>query len=142
MAAKKLSKDKLQEIHTEAKERFREIVDFEGSERDLMEDDKAFSIGENDSQWEPDDVRSRKGSGRSYLTIMRSNQFTDHIKNQQRQNKPSIKISPTDEGAQEEIAKLHQGIIRQVQYESKANQARQAGFDDAVDEGQIGRAHV
>lgn len=135
MAGKKLSKDKLQEIHTEAKERFREIVDFEGSERDLMEDDKVFSVGENDNQWEDGDVISRKSSGRSFLTIMRSNQFTDHIKNQQRQAKPAIKISPTDEGAQEEIAKIHQGIVRQVQYESKANQARQAGFDDAVDEG-------
>lgn len=131
----KSDKDELAEIHQEAKERFQEIQDFEGAERLAMLDDKAFATGENDAQWDPNDVSSRKGSGRSYLTIMRSNQFTDHIKNQQRQNKPSIKISPTDQGAQEEEAKRRQGLIRKIQYESKASQARQAGFDDAVDEG-------
>lgn len=132
---KKLSKKRLEEIHLEAKERFKEINDFEGSERQKMLDDKAFEVGENNKQWDPGDVKSRKISGRSFLTIMRSNQFTDHVKNQQRQNKPSIRISPTDEGANEEEAKRRQGLIRKIQYESKAAQARQAGFDDAVDEG-------
>lgn len=123
------------EIHTLAKERFQEILTFEGQERDAMLDDKAFAVGENNDQWDQDDVNRRKGSGRSFLTIMRSNQFTDYVKNQQRQNKPSVKISPTDQGAQEEEARRRQGLIRKIQYESKASQARQAGFDDAVDEG-------
>ncbi len=127
--------DEWKEIHELAKERFQEILDFESRERDAMLDDKAFAVGENNAQWNPNDVNSRKGSGRSYLTIMRSNQFTDYVKNQQRQNKPSIRISPTDQGAAEEEAKRRQGLIRKIQYESKASQARQAGFDDAVDEG-------
>ena len=132
----KLPKKKLEEIHESALEQFQEILDFENTERSKMLDDKIFSIGADDDQWEnASDVTNRKSSGRSHLTIMRLNQFTDHIKNQQRQNKPSIKISPTDEGAQEEIAERRQGLIRHIQYESKANQARQAGFDDAVDEG-------
>lgn len=125
----------LKEIHELAKERFQEVVDFEGSERSLMLDDKEFSLGEDNAQWNGDDVSSRERSGRSFLTIMRSNQFTDHIKNNARKNKPSIKISPTDEGAQEDAAKRRQGLVRHIQYESKANQARQAGFDDSVDEG-------
>ena len=120
------------EIHELAKARFQEIVDFEGQERDAMLDDKAFAVGENNAQWDANDVNSRKSSGRSFLTIMRSNQYTDYVKNQQRQNKPSIKISPTDQGAQEEEATRRQGLIRKIQYESKASQARQAGFDDAV----------
>jgi len=124
------------EIHEQALERFQEIFDFEGNERDQMLDDKIFSVGNENDQWENQlDIQNRQASGRSFITIMRSNQFTDHIKNQQRQNKPSIKISPTDEGAQEEIATRRQGLVRHIQYESKANQARQAGFDDAVDEG-------
>lgn len=131
----KLSKTKLEEIHAEAKERFKEIEDFENTERNAMLDDKAFATGENNAQWNDKDVKSRQATNRSFLTIMRSNQFTDHIKNQQRQNKPAIKISPTDEGANEEEAKKRQGLVRKIQYESKASQARQAGFDDAVDEG-------
>ncbi len=127
--------DEWAEIHTLAKERFKEIVDFESHERDMMLDDKAFAVGENNAQWDPDDASAREGSGRSFLTIMRSNQYTDYVKNQQRQNKPSVRISPTDQGAQEEEAKRRQGLVRKIQYESKASQARQAGFDDAVDEG-------
>lgn len=123
------------EIHTLAKERFKEIINFESRERDNMLDDKAFAVGENNAQWASNDVTRRESSGRSFLTIMRSNQFTDYVKNQQRQNKPSIRISPTDQGAQEEEAKRRQGLVRKIQYESKASQARQAGFDDAVDEG-------
>jgi len=105
---KKLTND---EIHTEAKERFQEILDFEGTERNEMENDKQFAVGENNAQWDSKNVRSRKSSGRSFLTIMRSNQFTNHVKNQQRQRKVSIKISPTDLGAQEEIATLRQGQV-------------------------------
>lgn len=127
--------EELTEIHTLAKERFKEIEDFESIERDIMLDDKAFAVGENNAQWDPDDANRREGSGRTFITIMRSNQFTDYVKNQQRQNKPSVRISPTDEGANEEEAKRRQGLIRKIQYESKASQARQAGFDDAVDEG-------
>ena len=130
---RKYESEKYREIHRKAKEQFQEILEFEGPERMKMADDKRFSIGENNSQWDDNDVRTRKLTGRSYLTIMRSNQFTDHVKNQQRQNKPAIKISPEDEGAMPEIAELHQAIIKQIQYESKAQQARQAGFDDAVD---------
>ncbi len=124
-----------EEIHKLAKERFKEILDFENAERLVMLDDKAFSVGEDNAQWDPTDARNREASGRTFLTIMRSNQFTDHIKNQTRQNKPSIKISPTDQGAAEEEATRRQGLVRKIQYESKAAQARQAAFDDAVDEG-------
>lgn len=129
------TEEELAEIHALAKERFQEILDFESSERDNMLDDKAFSVGENNAQWDDRDAKSRQNSGRTFLTIMRSNQFTDHIKNQNRQNKPAIKISPTDQGANEEEAKRRQGLVRKIQYESKASQARQIGFDDAVDEG-------
>lgn len=127
--------EEYRKIHERAKEQFEEIHEFEASERILMGDDKDFALGENNKQWLEDDWKARANSGRSYLTIMRSNQFTDHIKNQNRQNKPSIKISPTDEGAQEKVAERRQGLIRNIQYESKAQQARQEGFDDCVDEG-------
>jgi len=132
---KKTAEEVQEEIHTLALERFKEIQDYEGSERIVMEDDKKFSIGEDDDQWNPDDVTSRKNSRRSFLTIMRSNQFTDFTKNQARQSKASIKISPTDSGANEKFAERRQGLVRQIQYESIASQARQAAFDDSVDEG-------
>lgn len=128
-------KNNWEEIHAEAKERFQEILDFESVEREKMLDDKKFALGEDDAQWDSEDVRSRANTKRSYLTVMRSNQFTDHVKNQQRQNKPSIKISPTDEGAQEKVATRRQGLVRHIQYESIASQARQGAFDDSVEEG-------
>ncbi len=45
-----------EEIHTEAKERFQEVLDFESVEREKMLDDKKFALGEDDAQWDSEDV--------------------------------------------------------------------------------------
>ena len=124
-----------QDILDKAKKQFAEIVGFESDQRSEMEDDKRFGLG---IQWDTLDRSNREGAGRPCITILRTNQFTDHIKNQQRQNKPAVKVSPVDEGADEEIADRRQGLIRHIQYESKAQMARQQAFNDAVD---MGRGH-
>jgi len=121
-----------------AMKQFQVIEGYENDQRVLMEEDKDFSLNTNNSQWEEQDWKGRDATGRPFITVMLSNMFTDHVKNQQRQNKPSVKISPTDEGAQEKIATRRQGLVRHISYESKAQMARQQAFDDAVD---MGRGH-
>jgi len=121
-----------EELHEQAVSRFKKIEEFESAERQKMVDDKEFLLID---QWDSKHRRSRELGGREALTVKRVNQFTDHVKNNNRQSKPSIKISPTDEGAQERQAELRQGLIRHIQYDSKAEQARQQAFNEAVDEG-------
>lgn len=115
-----------------ARTRFKDIYDYEAEARRSMEEDLLFAYRD---QWRPVDREKRDGEKRPAITIRRSKQFIDHIKNEERQNKPQIKVSPVDDGAQEEYAKKRQGLIRHIQYESKASQAYQRAYDFSVDMG-------
>lgn len=96
--------------------------------RDALEDLK-FSAGE---QW-PDDVkRDRENDRRPCLTINRLPQFIRQITNDQRQNRPSIKVSPVDDHADIETAKIYQGMIRHIEYSSNADTAYDVAFDSTV----------
>lgn len=115
-----------------ARERKKDVEEYESLTRKLQEIDLGFIYRE---QWLPGDKTKRNGERRPAITIRRSKQFLDRIKNEQRQNKPSIKVSPVDDGAQEVFAKRRQGLIRHIQYDSKANLAFQRAYDFAVDMG-------
>jgi hypothetical protein len=116
----------------EAKDRFAEIEAFESPARTKMLADLVFQYRD---QWNPKARKKRDGENRPCITIRRTNQFTDHIKNEQRQSKPQIKVSPVDDGAQEVYARRRQGLIRHIQYDSRAEQAFQRSYDFAVDMG-------
>ena len=122
------------EIVREAKERLKEVQDWEGVVRPLMVEDKRFDNGE---QWDSEVSKQRKFESRPTLTVPRTNQFTDRLKNEQRQNKPSVKVRPVGD-ADKKPAKYRQGLIRHIQYQSKAQLAYQKAFNDAVT---CGRGH-
>lgn len=112
-----------------ARDRFQLASEAEAELRRDALDDLKFSAGE---QW-PDDVkRSRDLDKRPCLTINRLPQFIRQITNDQRQNRPSIKVSPIDDQADVETAKIFQGIIRHIEYSSDADIAYDTAFDSAV----------
>ena len=120
MATKSSKSDK--KIIERAKKQFDAIKDFEGNNRVEMKDDKRFWLGH---QWDKKARASREVQGfeRPCLTIPRINQFIDYVSNQQRQNKPRIKIKPKDGGAQEKFAENREGIAKHIQNDSKADLA-------------------
>ena len=134
----KISAEKQPEFIAKAKKRWQVIDDYESDQRDEMLDDSKFSVADNDWQWLSDDVTARKASNRPFITVDRTSQFTDNVKNNYRQQNPAIKISPTDEGEQEKIAERRQGLVRHISYTSKAQMARTQAFDDSVT---MGRGH-
>ena len=125
------------EIIELAKERFKEIYDFEGTQRREMEDDLYFAKVD---QWDKDvrAGRSVDGFERPCLTIPRLDQYLDYVNNQQRQNRPAIKVAPIDDGAQEKHAKNRQGLMKNIQYKSKSDLAHQIMFENATN---MGRGH-
>ena len=127
-----MNKEEESEFIQEAIERFNEIESFEADARSLMLADLEFQYRD---QWAPGARKKRDGEARPCITIRRTNQFSDHIKNEQRQNKPQIKVTPVDDGAQEVYAERRQGLIRHIQYDSRAEQAFQRAYDFAVDMG-------
>lgn len=125
------------ELIEEAKAFYIDDLDFESQVRDNMEVDMRMS--NNEDGWEPAARNVRTTEKRPMLSIPRFNQFLNQIKNEQRQNKPSIKVSPrgaNDENIQkqrEKAAENRQGLIRFIQYGSQATDAYQLAFDFAVD---------
>lgn len=118
------------EILKQALKRDLEALDAEREMRELMLDDLRFAYRE---QWNPEDKRNRDGSRRAAITIRRSDQFLNRVKNEQRQSKPQITVVPKSEGANEFYATRRKGLIKHIQYDSRAHQAIQMAFDYAVD---------
>jgi len=84
-------------------------------------EDLKFCNPEN--QWPDAEKAKRKQQGRPCLTIDRTNPFIDQLVNDERQNRPAIKTSPINDGADEDIADIYQGYIRHVERTSNADYA-------------------
>jgi hypothetical protein len=112
-----------------AKERFALALEAESENRaEALLDDK-FAAGE---QWDDHVKRERQADGRPCLVVNRVNQSLQQITNDQRQNRPSIKVHPVDDQADVETAKAIQGIIRHIEYNSSADTAYDSAFDQAA----------
>lgn len=112
-----------------ARARFDLAAEAEREVRELALEDLKFGAGE---QWDLRDKNQRELDRRPCLTINRLPQFIRQIVNDQRQNRPSVKVSPVDDKADIETAKILQGIIRHVENSSDADVAYDTAFDSAV----------
>lgn len=115
-----------------ARKRFDLAVDAESDIRTEALDDLEFRSGK---QW-PDEVKkARELDRRPCLTINRLPQFVRQVTNDQRQNRPSIKVSPVDESADIDTARVYQGLIRHIEYNSNADVAYDTAFEGAATKG-------
>lgn len=110
-----------------ARERMALAVESDGTDRALALDDLRFLRGGED-QWPTEAVQARKIDGRPLMTFNKLPASLRQVTNDQRQNTPSIKVHPVDSGADIETAKVIQGIIRHIEYESNAD----VSYDTAV----------
>lgn len=121
-----------EEIINIAKERFRLCQEAESENRSEELDDQKFMIGD---QWPSNIKADREQDRRPCLTINRIPQFVRQVTNDQRQNRPSIKINPVDDGASKETAKVLEGMVRHIEYNSHADIAYDTAFESAVKSG-------
>lgn len=109
-----------------ARKRFKAGIDSEAEIRDDHLRDMVFFDGD---QWDEDAKQRREQDSRPCITLNRIKQFVRNVTNEQRQQRPSIKINPVDDEADVETAKVLSGIIRHIEYDSLADQAYDtAGF--------------
>lgn len=77
--------------------------------------DLAFVAG---YQW-PESIRKeRQAAGRPILTINRLPQFIRQVTNDIRQADLAIKVSPVDDDSDPKLAKIYNGLLRQIHYQS------------------------
>lgn len=106
----------LDPVIQEAVQRFQFAAMSEKENRDAMKADIEFYVSD---QWDASIRTNRMGSQRPCLTINRLPQFTRQITNGLRQNMPSIRTIPVND-ADEDVAKIFDGMMRQIQESSQA----------------------
>jgi hypothetical protein len=124
--------EKLQKTHDTALKRFDRIEKRERDQRKLAVEDIKFAQTE-DGQWDEDAISKR--AGRPRYTINRVAGAVDQLIGDQRQNRTDIKVRPVSGGATEDVAKVLTGIIRNIESNSKADNAYDAAFDEVVNGG-------
>lgn len=131
--------DKLLE---EIKRNYRIAVDAHSACRLSQLDDLKFAAGSPDNkwQWDTEALASRSGgtgvSVRPTLTINQLPQHIHQVTNDQRQNRPAIKVLPVDDKADPETAKVFNGIIRHIQVSSDADLAYDTACESQVTHGE------
>jgi hypothetical protein len=104
-------------IITLAMERFKTTAEAEFEGRKAAKDDMEFYVS---NQW-PDQIsQDRQTDGRPCLTINRLPQFVRQVTNDQRMNRPSVKVIPVED-SDENVAKIYEGLVRHIQEASQAD---------------------
>jgi hypothetical protein len=119
-----------QDTHQRALERYEDAKEALSEQHLRMLEDLKFSNPADPQQWDDDARRTRKG--RVILTLDRTNQYITQVVNDARQNKPGISTMPADSGADVEVAKRLDGIIRHIEYRSRAPIAYDTGIEHAA----------
>ncbi len=121
----------------EVKKRFKRCEDFEIEARALWRADVRFANGDPDNGWQWDDMmrKARQQDKRPCLTINKTKQHNRQITNDQRQNKPAIRVYPVDSGADKKTAEIINGVIRHIEQNSNAEVAYDTAAEHQVDGG-------
>jgi hypothetical protein len=118
-----------QDILARARARFTLCEEAEAEIRKDALDDIKFCSGD---QW-PEDVKTaRVLDKRPCLTINLLPERLRIVLNEQRQNRPAIKVNPVDDQGDPETAEMLQGLIRHIEYYSNAEIAYDTASDGQV----------
>lgn len=107
--------------------RFKITAEAESEARRKGLEDLEFSIGTG--QWDAAVKANRELEGKPCLTINRAPSFIRQYTGEERQHRPSMIVSPVGQGASQEKAKIHQGVLRHIEVASIADQV----YDDSYD---------
>ena len=111
----------------EAKDNYKDAKEAVREQYDRIREDFRFSNPSDPQQWDNTAIKLREG--RPTHTLDRTNQFVQHVVNKQREAKTSADILPADSKADVEVAKKIKGIIRHIEYVSKADIAWDTASD-------------
>lgn len=122
-----------QEILERAREVFKYAQECEQDNRDAAIADIEFA--RLSKQWPEDIEAARAKEGRPCLTINKLPTYIRQVVNDSRQNKPAIHVSGVDSNSDPKTAEILTGLIRNIEYQSKADVAYDTAVEHAVSSG-------
>ena len=108
---------------------WRMVNDADSTNRAEALNDIKFAAGD---QWPVEIQNSRNLESRPCLTINKIDAYIRQVTNQQRQQRPRIKVHPVNNLADYKIAQVIEGITRHIEVNSNADTAYDTAFDYAV----------
>jgi len=132
------------EVLAEARSRLQMAMSALSDSREDEIDDLRFYAGSPDNQWQwPADVLQTRGAvqgqtinARPCLTINKLPQHVHQVTNEQRMNRPGVKVIPADDAAQADVAEVYNGVIRHIEYISDADVAYDTACENQVSYGE------
>lgn len=114
--------DAVDSVVSEARVRFERATAWEGEAQRAWREDWEFANGdsENNYQWPPGVLTNRDIDARPVLTINKTRQHNLQIINEAKRTLPSIQFKPVAGQASKDAAEVLEGLIRHIQYRSKA----------------------
>jgi hypothetical protein len=108
---------------------WRLVNDSDSTNRAEALNDIKFAAGD---QWPVEIQNSRNLESRPCLTINKIDAYIRQVTNQQRQQRPRIKVHPVNNLADYKIAQVIEGITRHIEVNSSADTAYDTAFEYAV----------
>lgn len=94
-------------------------------------EDQVFMGDEPYAMWDNREYQARIAAGRPIITIDQLSQFIHQVANDIRMNTPSINVIPTEK-TDEETSEVVKGIIRGIEYKSRADEVYDTASNNAV----------
>ena len=118
-------KTEFEKVYEEAEDRFAQCETWEKDSRRLFLEDIKFANADPDNgfQWPNHMRRNRDVDQRPALTINKTRQHNLQIINDLKQNKPTVDIRPTGDGATFASAQMYNHIVRDIWRQSNADVA-------------------
>jgi hypothetical protein len=114
-----------------ARERFDYIEKIELNNREAAIENLRFESGD---QW-PSQIKAERMTGASPRPCLTNNRLRPMIRKvvgDQRQNRIGIKVHPKDDKGSKAVAKIYEGIIREIEYQSNAYRVYSSAFQQTV----------
>ncbi|HVM95131.1 MAG TPA: portal protein, partial [Candidatus Acidoferrales bacterium] len=130
-AAEKLTSSQTQKVLERARSRLKYAEEKDRNNRRQQRVDTEF-VYVAGKQWDDGTRAKRTSWGEVCLEFPQLKQFVNQVVNDQRQNRPGIRIHPASGDASREVADILQGMIRGIEYDSRAESVYDCGYQCSV----------
>lgn len=122
----------LSDIVENARKKYSVAKDYWSTIYSAASSDLHFLSDKEGSQWDERAFASRQKKNRPALQIDRLTQYVNQVSNDIRMNTPSINVIPHSGGADIETADIYQGLIRDIEQNSNADDAYDYAVNSAI----------
>ena len=122
MKKQKMSKKDKDKLLALARKRFAQIEAAEADIRNASLEDLKFTYNVENGQWPESVINERISDGRPCLTSNKLRKYVAQVANRERDRRLAGKVRPIDDNADIKTAKIIEGLIRQIEYTSKADE--------------------